>query len=242
MRGGIWEKTGTGSATITVRAASGGYGLVSGWGEFKIGKNVTLCNNGLFIADGRNDDGISAEQTLSYKSTDGASGFDNTSENESTNGWYAVNKGMLSVQNVVSVAVGDSGTYTWGEAESDAQIDLVNSARITFTNITTKISALTGKLYAPDRSDVPALPSGKEAVGVWKFDITGAYQSATVEFRYDHVKAPRGVQMYQLNADGTTWTRLEPTLLEGYRAKVAVTDASRMFAACANHGLTIVVR
>ena len=94
-----------------------------------------------------------------------------------------------------------------------------------------------------DAAHVPALPSGKEAVGVWKFDINGAYESATVEFRYDHVKAPRGVQMYQLNADGTTWTRLEPTLLEGYRAKVAVTDASRMFAARANHdGLTIVVR
>ena len=57
------------------------------------------------------------------------------------------------------------------------------------------------------------------------------------------MKAPHGVQMYQIDEDGVTWTKLATTLLDGYRAKVSVTDASRMFAARANHdGLTIVVR
>lgn len=243
MRGGSVVR-GHSANKFRVRAAESGYGLVSGWGSITLDSSQSsyLMNNGLIVADGKADDGTSAERSLTMSVQQ--SPFQNTIPNDSTNGWYAVNKGLLSVAHpTFSLDVGDSGVCTWGEAESDDQIDLVNSARITFTNITTAISSLTGKLYAPDRSDVPALPSGKEAVGVWKFDITGAYASAEVEFRYDHMKAPRGVQMYQLNADGTTWTRLEPTLLEGYRAKVAVTDASRMFAAvAAKSGMSVIVR
>lgn len=220
-----------------MRKTSGGYGLVTGWGTFVLGKNMTLNNNGLFIADGKDDEGVVEERTLDYHLTDyTGSSFANSIENDSTNGWYAVNKGLLSIRVLASVAVGDSGTYTWGESASDDQIDLVNSARVTFANITTAVSAFTGKLYAPDRSDVPALPGGKTPVGVWKFDITGAYKSAEVEFRYDHVLAKKGVQMYQLDADGTTWTKLETELLDGYRAKVSVTDATRMFAATQRSG------
>ena len=114
---------------------------------------------------------------------------------------------------------------------------------MTFANITTAVSAFTGKLYASDRSDVPALPGGKTPVGVWKFDITGDYESAEVEFRYDHVLSKKGVQMYQLDADGETWTKLETALLDGYRAKVSVTDATRMFAATQrSSGLVVCIR
>lgn len=237
MRGGTWGKTGNTASSYIVRRTSGGYGLVTGWGTFALGKNMTLNNSGLFIADGKDDEGVVEERTLDYHLTDyTGSSFANSIENDSTNGWYAVNKGLLSIRVLASVAVGDSGTYTWGEAAADDQIDLVNSARVTFTNITTKISAFTGKLYASDRSDVPALPGGKTPVGVWKFDITGSYESAEVEFRYDHVLAKKGVQMYQLDADGTTWTKLETELLDGHRAKVSVTDATRMFAATERSG------
>lgn len=237
MRGGTWGKTGTGAASFIVRSDASGKGFVSGWGTFAFGKKMTLTNNGLFIADGKDDEGVVEERTLDYHLTDyTGSSFANSIENDSTNGWYAVNKGLLSIRVLASVAVGDSGTYTWGEAAADDQIDLVNSARVTFANITTAVSAFTGKLYAPDRSDVPALPGGKTPVGVWKFDITGSYESAEVEFRYDHVLAKKGVQMYQLDADGTTWTKLETELLDGYRAKVSVTDATRMFAATERSG------
>ena len=237
MRGGTWGKTGNTASSYIVRRTSGGYGLVTGWGTFALGKNMTLNNSGLFIADGKDDEGVVEERTLDYHLTDyTGSSFANSIENDSTNGWYAVNKGLLSIRVLASVAVGESGTYTWGEAAADDQIDLVNSARVTFANITTAVSAFTGKLYAPDRSDVPALPGGKTPVGVWKFDITGSYESAEVEFRYDHVLAKKGVQMYQLDADGTTWTKLETELLDGYRAKVSVTDATRMFAATERSG------
>ena len=244
MRGGTWGKTGTGAASFIVRDNASGKGIVSGWGTFAFGKKMTLTNNGLFIADGKDDVGVVEERTLDYHLTDSAeSSFANSIENDSTNGWYAVNKGLLSIRVLASVAVGDSGTYTWGEAAADDQIDLVNSARVTFTNITTKISAFTGKLYASDRSDVPALPGGKTPVGVWKFDITGDYESAEVEFRYDHVLAKKGVQMYQLDADGETWMKLDTALLDGYRAKVSVTDATRMFAATQrSSGLVVCIR
>lgn len=240
MRGGSVAR-GSSANKFRVRAAQSGYGLVSGWGSITLNsaQDSYLMNNGLIIADGRADDGTSAERSLTMNVQQNP--FQNTIENDSTNGWYAVNKGLLSVAHpTFSLDVGDSGVCTWGEAESDDKIDLVNSARVTFTNITTKISAFTGKLYAADRSDVPLLPGAGEAAGVWKFDITGAYESAEVEFRYDHVKAPRGVQMYQRNADDTAWIKLRTTLLEGYRAKVAVTDASRMFAARANAGRFII--
>ena len=243
MRGGRFTHASS-SSGFYVRSSASGYGLLSGWGTMDVAasKSSWIGNNGLVIADGRDDDGTVAERALTISVQDNA--FVNGVENTTTNGWYAVNKGLLSVAHPqFSLAVGESGVCTWGEVETDEQIDLVNSARITFANITTAISSLTGKLYAPDRSDVPGLPSGKEAVGVWKFGINGTYESATVEFRYDHVKAPRGVQMYQIDEDGVTWTKLATTLLDGYRAKVTVTDASRMFAARANNnGFTIAVR
>ena len=236
MRGGVLSPVSS-SISLVVRNAATGYGLLSGWGTITVNssKSSKLTNNGLVIADGLDDDGTMAERALSISIQ--MEPFVNSIENDSTNGWYAVNKGLLSVAHpTFSLVVGDSGVCTWGEAESDDQIDLVNSARVTFTNITTAVSAFTGKLYASDRSDVPALPGGKTPVGVWKFDITGDYESAEVEFRYDHVLAKKGVQMYQLDADGTTWTKLETELLDGYRAKVSVTDATRMFAATERSG------
>ncbi len=131
-----------------------------------------------------------------------------------------------------AVPAGEAGVYTWGEAEADDEIDLVNSARVTFKNITNSIYSFTGKLYAPDRGDVPAgLPAGKTIAGIWKFDVNGAYESADVEFRYDHVLAPKGVTLYQY--DGTAWVKLAATALPNHRAKVEGVDPTKMFAAVA---------
>ena len=227
----------TKSSPVTIAENAGSFGLVRGWGAFENSRTVNknFTNNGLVIADGEGADRDLAVSASYYIVT-------NSRDNETTNGWYAVGKGCLSLPSP-TFSEGASVAVNWGEAQSDEEIDLVNSARVVLANVESGGGSLTGKLYAPDRSDVPALPSGKEAVGVWKFDINGAYESATVEFRYDHVKAPHGVQMYQLNADGETWTKLGTELLDGHRAKVAVTDASRMFAARPNiYSFTIVIR
>ena len=253
MRGGTWTKTGTAVAKLCVRETAAAYGAIIGWGEITMGKKYTLDNNGLVIADGRDDNGMVEERTLSYTASGELTAYTNSIENASTNGWYAINKGHLSMSVTTSISAGDSGVLTWGEAEDDDVIDLVNSARVTFYNITDEtakkkgIYAFTGNLYAADRSDVPALPGGVEAVGVWKFEISGQYETADVEFRYDHMKAPKGVKIYQLGADGETWTKLETAGLDGYRAKVsgvAQADASRMFAAVAasSSGTIVIIR
>ena len=227
----------TKASPLSVAKNDGSFGIIRGWGDFKDSRSQVknFTNNGLVVADGNGSDRDLTFATKYYL-------VKNTIDNKTTNGWYAANGGRLTISSSGDLAVGDSVAINWCEDSSDTEIDLINSVRFVFSEVSNG-GAILGKLYAPDRSDVPRIPGGREAVGVWKFDITGAYQSATVEFRYDHVKAPRGVQMYQLNEDGATWAKLDTELLGGYRARVAVTDASRMFAARANHdGLTIVVR
>lgn len=252
---GLWFLKGTTVSSakkgLIVRNVESAYGLLQGWGTVNPvsgGANLgsgtePLRNNGLVVADG---DGV--DRTLQIYSTNAALAFSNTVENDSTNGWYAVDKGMLSMSVKAAVPAGEAGVYTWGEAEADDEIDLVNSARVTFKNITdtsTKqkgIYSFTGKLYASDRGDVPAgLPAGKTIAGIWKFDINGAYESADVEFRYDHVLAPKGVTLYQY--DGTAWVKLAATALPNHRAKVEGVDPTKMFAAVAEtSGLIVSLR
>lgn len=238
MRGGtaVYSKSGS----IKVRTNAAGVGLLTGWGTVQCSStNGELYNSGIVRADGEGD------ETRSLSISHRHSYIYNTFENDSTNGWYAVNKGRLSIgaQNVSLAAKEGITFFNWGENADDEVIDLVNSARFAFSNITAAVALNTGRIYAPDRSDVPALPGGREAVGVWKFETTGAYDSADVEFRYDHVKAPYGVQMYQWDAENETWTKLETTKLDGRRAKVTVSDASKMFAAVASgNGLILMIR
>ena len=237
LYGGLLKKSGTGAASYHV-GQNGSNSVLRGWGSTDWGKKITLNNNGCVIADGTDDQGVVSERMLMLAATGDESFFGNTLENTTTSGWYAVNRGLLSVQIKAAVPAGETGVYTWGEAEADDEIDLVNSARVTFKNITdtsTKqkgIYSFTGKLYASDRGDVPAgLPAGKTIAGIWKFDINGAYESADVEFRYDHVLAPKGVTLYQY--DGTAWVKLAATALPNHRAKVEDVDPTKMFAAVA---------
>ena len=259
MRGGEVSAKDSAIVSLEVRGDEDAEGVVSGWGTIALkGKSSNrghIVNSGLVIADGRDDLGTVAERTLAITSAYGA--FTNIVENVSTNGWYARNGGLLTVSyppygGNLPLAAGDSGVVTWGEAEDDDVIDLVNSARTTFHGITDTsekkqgIYSFTGNLYAADRDDVPALPGGVEAVGIWKFDISGLYETLDVEFRYDHIKAPKGVKIYQLGADGETWTKLETVGLDGYRAKVSGVAAGTplMFAAAAasSSGTIVIIR
>lgn len=244
--------------SLIVRQNETAMGLVSGWGSISHGGSSSqrshIENNGVIAADGSDDEGGAAERTLLFGPQNDP--FRNNIENDSTNGWYAVNKGLLTLPHSSDdlPSAGDSGVCTWGEAEDDDAIDLVNSARVTFHAIANSgteskpngITGFTGNLYAADRSDVPALPGGAAAVGVWSFDISGLYETADFEFRYDHVKAPKGVKLYQLGSDGETWTKLETVGLDGYRAKVSgvAAGAPLMFAAVAasSSGTIVIIR
>jgi T5SS/PEP-CTERM-associated repeat protein len=224
--------------TCQIRKNASGAGLLTGWGTVKYSAQAgELYNNGIIRADGGNENRVLVVQ---HTQPD----VYNTIENDSTNGWYAINKGCLEIQGSAAYDVNDGVTvFNWGESKSDENIDLVNSVRFAVENITQKLTLGKARIYAPDHSDVPPLPSGRIAAGVWKFYFSGTYDSAQVQFRYDHTLAPKGVVIYQLSDDNSTWRKLDTSLLDGFRAQVSVSDASLMFAAVAqNPGLIITVR
>jgi len=244
--GGKFYKDGSGNAAFTIGQDQPN-GVVRGWWTTSWTKKMTIRNNGLVIADGRAEDGSVSDREAYMKATGGYDLFDNTIENTTTNGWYAVNKGLLTMQVLAEVPAGDTGVYTWGEKADDDEIDLVNSVRVTFTNITdtpTKLKGIygfVGHLYAADRSDVPAGLNTAQVAGIWKFEVSGQYEGADLEVRYDHVKAPHGVAFYEY--DGTSWVKVPTTLLPGHRAKVLNADLTKMHAAVAvNPGLTIFIQ
>ncbi len=211
MKGGVLRSDGV-LATLHVRKASAGHGVVRGWGTIKnfAGQNV---NNGLFIADG-----FGAEHTLAF---DNCGGFTKTVSNTGTNGWYAQNSGKLSRGLGLDHYINSAREYTWGDA-ADGPIDMVNSLR--FTVYATDLWPSIGvELLAPDRTtDLPAtpLPSREPVIGLWRF--TGFNVAPVdIEFRYDHAAAKRSVpQIFRYNTQTATWTKHHPEVLPGYRLKV----------------------
>ena len=224
LRGGAIDKSGSGAKSLVIRAEESGSGLVHGWGTITITKNHTIRNNGLVVADGEGE-----ERVLSISDTGDNSVFSNTIENTSTNGWYAIRKGKLSIaMRSTSLAAGDSGEFTWGESEFDDTIDLVNSARMTCYAITGRygIQSITGSIYAADRSDahIEDLPSAATKVGVWGFTLGGSGSSCTsydIQLRYDHVAA-RGNVLTLWHHDGTSWVRMNGAVWDAENHIVSV--------------------
>ena len=221
MQGGTASPVNT-SANLHIRETSDAYGLMRGWGTWSIGNKVSLVNNGLVIADG---DGEERMLKLNVAGTN--SSTSNTIENDSTNGWYAVNGGLLYLDVRVNVAAGESGTATVGESAGDDVIDLVNSSRLTFYSVTGKngILSVGEKLYAPDRTDahIEDLPAAATKVGVWNFSLTndGGCSSFDLELRYDHVAAEK-LDLALWRHNGTEWTKIDDAeWLTGNRVKAS---------------------
>ncbi len=200
---------------LVIRNAATAFGLLSGWGSFSSWSSATVNNNGLVIADGEGED---RDLSIVVPGTV----FENAIENDGTNGWYAVSGGRLYLKNAATLAAGADGVYTWGEAQTDAEIDLVNSARIGLTNITSKIGSLAGYLYATDRDDVPALPENRDVIGVWRFTANGAFDSFDLEVRYDHVAAQKGqISLYRYDETASAWKLQQADELPGSRVKAS---------------------
>jgi len=172
----ITNTTDTTGNDLTVRLTAGASGTFRGWGEVHL--NDTLINNGRIVADGYGTDrALSLERFVRVS---------NTVENAAgeANGWYAQSGGKLTLPGI-TVAAGD-GSYTWGESAGDAEIDLVNSLRFTFTGVAGG-GVLTNSLLAADRADLPPLPEGFKAVGVWQVRKPAGlgYGTLGLTFRYD---------------------------------------------------------
>jgi hypothetical protein len=110
----------------------------------------------------------------------------NTIENPAvhgSNGWYAINHGKLALP-ALHVRPG-SGTYTWGDEDADATIDLVNSVRLNFTSVE-QGGDVALSLLATARADVPAGLAGRPLLSVWGLEDGGiAASDVELTIRYD---------------------------------------------------------
>jgi hypothetical protein len=156
-------------------------GTFRGWGPVEL--TGTLENNGKVEAKGYGTD-----RTLDMSNfSEIYNGYDNgVGEN---NGWFAQNRGKLLLK-PITVSTG-THTYNWGESAWDTTIDLVNSARLAFTNVSSG-GNLNISLLATDRTDIASiLPAGWNLIGLWDFDPPQnfAFQTLQLTFRYDDAQA-----------------------------------------------------
>ncbi len=213
----------SGSATIAAHLKVYPDGVLVGSGRLD-GRKKQCDLSGLCIADGR---GPVQELDFDAAVVAGNSGFYNKTDNprDGTNGWYAVHGGRLRFPDVggasayaVKASLGPA--FNVGETQHtsalgthDTQIDLVNSARFTFTGLGESNGVLSSSLYDPARADVPPVPG--DPVSVHRFDLaSNTFTSASLSIRYDHATARTNredrIRLYR--HDGTAWQLLPATL------------------------------
>jgi len=175
---------------ITVRP---NLGIFNGWGTVSFGG--TLSNSGIIDANG-----YGTERDLDFSSM--SSVLDpNDNAVGSANGWYAVNKGRLVLPSI-AVASG-LNACNWGEAAADTDIDMINSARITFNSSTA--GTLTGSLLCDGRSDLPVNPY--RVMGAWNFQNTASVSNVGIVIRYDDMLSAQlgtteaDLKIYQYQTD-----------------------------------------
>lgn len=192
-----------------------GYGVLRGYGQLQQTRNGILAlGDSAIVADGGGEERM---LDLSYVTAvsnmlDGAS--------FRTNGWYAVNKGMLAYPGSWFRSGGQSVVVTCavGCDSKRETPDLVNSVVMTGQGFWDDHSFLQCRLCATDRSDVylDALPANVKALTVWKLGVFNStenttprgFSSAAVKFRYDLSKVRVGQEIRLFRWNGTAWDRV----------------------------------
>ncbi len=158
------------------------HATLQGWG--KVGLTGQLTNNGQVIADG-----YGQARTLDLTSF---SEVRRDYRNLDNHGWYAINKGKLSLP-AAPVSAG-TGTYTWGDNANTPTITYVNSARATIADAAA-VGKLAISLVSLDRPELPTLPAGHHFIGAWSWDLPGedgtplSVGGIDLTIRYDDAKA-----------------------------------------------------
>jgi len=165
--------TGTLIGPYTNITLTSNVGIFNGWGTVAFGG--TLSNSGIIDANG-----YGIERDLDFSSMSSVL-EPNDNVVGKANGWYAVNKGRLVLPSIAVTA--GTNTYNWGEAAADTDIDMINSARITFNS--SLAGTLTGNLLCDGRSDLPV--NNYLVLGVWNFQNTTSVSSVQIKVRYDEL-------------------------------------------------------
>ena len=167
-------------------------------GRGTVGITGAFTNFGRIIADGEGTD-----NTLDLTAT----GTMTTAENSTDKGWFAVNQGKLTLRGVNMTSI-----TNWGEQSGDAQIDMVNSAQLTFSDLS-GTGALNGSLLAVDRTDIPAAPENASFISVHDFSQNGSatFSSYDIEIRFDETLLstdPEDIPGLYFD-DGSGWVKLD---------------------------------
>lgn len=167
--------TGTLTGPYTNLTVRYNLGIFNGWGTVAFGG--TLSNSGIIDANGYGN-----EKDLDLSSMTSVL-EPNDNPVGGANGWYALNKGRLILPSIAVTA--GVNTYNWGEAATDTDIDMINSARITFNS--SAAGTLTGSLLCDGRSDLPVNPY--RVLGAWNFQNTASVSNVGIVIRYDDLLA-----------------------------------------------------
>jgi|GEM_PF-2535883 len=206
----LGNETSTGSITIAGNLTNSVGGKVEGWGTVS-----TTVGNAAYIQDydaTTTANGYGTERTLNLSQF--AYIWDNDNQ-QGTGGWYATNKGKLTLP-VVPVSGGGT-TVSWGDAKATT-LKPVNSMIAVFGTGTSS-GDLDIALLSPDRSDAHT-PAGWKFIGVWDSAFTGTTAGATyLTFHYDAALAESlGITEADLklyNYSGGIWTEIASEVYPG---------------------------
>jgi hypothetical protein len=166
-------------------------GSIIGYGSISVGSysSAYMDNSGLVTASG-----FGIDQDLTFSNQHMAQ----TTAGNGTNGWYAVNGGRLALP-AITVSAGNS-TNNLAETSTATVLDLVNSVQVELVNATA--GSLSYKLYASERTDVPAGLETEIVTSVWEISAP-AFDSAELTFKLPDVDAADNLKL--LRYTGTSW-------------------------------------
>lgn len=208
---------GTVNGQLSLGRYAGSYGVLLGCGVVR-GVNADSNTVRVWMDDGQIvADGFGEERELDLNTvvSIGTNAVAATAA-DTTNGWYAVNKGAALFPRVWF----NTGSKT-GVAGGDSKATVpgyVNSVLFSISGVAADASLFRGGLFSADRSDVYAdsLPDGLTVVGIWKFGVTTtvsgtvnrSYSSVDLDFRYDQSKVRPGDKIALYRWNGSIWEKL----------------------------------
>ena len=186
-------KTGTQGGKFTLETRQ--TGTFRGYGTFTGGKTkIWIDNSGRIEANG-----FGEERDLdltAFRDTyhEGYGEIQNLTDNptDGNNGYFATDGGRLILPSYTGANASNGAAFNWGEPQDDTSIDLINSARVEFTDFSGD-HALIGQLLAPGRSDVTG--SSLNLMSVHDLSLTnpdGAFTDYDLTIRYDHTGLEEG--------------------------------------------------
>lgn len=214
------------SGSVSIRNTASAYGEMRGWGAFYRPSSSDVCGelngglymNGCVIADAAGVEGRVLDLHLARSGNGGANNARTSIANgmDGTNGWYAVDKGVLVYPMLRANAARYQGTF--GD-NANPECDFVNTVRLDYNQMANKGPWLEARLYANDSAEIPAGLEGK-VLGVWGFRSCSSYNNYATQLtnftdfglriRYDHrnLKAGDTVALMRYDVTAEKWVRL----------------------------------